>query len=243
MAFRDILMYVTRIFQPRGRMFKMPYGGQLEKLYQAINSDNIGGVGRAYSDMKQIMSDILPDNPDFTMDDAIAWYRRLGLYYNPGATLDELKAGIRQKMSWTVTPLRRQNYLYIQEQLQAAGFDVYVYPNRFPDGLGGYETKTPAAVLGAPVMGSYLGSFYLGEAYLAEKLSTSGISLIVNYLEEEKDALFDITAEGYKSTFYIAGAVITDFADVPAARKIEFRQLILKLKAAQMCGILFTNYI
>lgn len=243
MAFRDILMYVSRVLQPKGRMFKIPYGGQLEKLYKAINSDNIGGVGRAYSDMKQIMFDILPDNPDFTMDDAIAWYKRLGLYCSAGATLDELKAGIQQKMSWVVTPLRRQNYLYIQEQLRAAGFDVYVYPNRFPDGSGGYITKTPAAVLGTPVMGSHLGSFYLGEAYLAEKLETSGITLVVNYLEEEKDNLFDITAEGYKSTFYIAGAVITDFADVPEVRKIEFRQLILKLKAAQMAGILFVNYV
>jgi hypothetical protein len=242
MAFRDTLLRVTRILQPNGRAYRIPYGGPFEKFYKAIMSDDIGGMGRLYGDMKQIMSDILPDNPDFDIEDAHDWYRRLGLYDSGSVSLADMKAAITQKMSWTVTPLARQSATYMQEQLRLAGFDVYVYPNRFDDGMGGWVTKTPGEILGMPAGLAVYGGMGYGDTGYGGGWIDAGITLVMNYLEWQKDATFVITAEGYKSTFYIAGATVDAFANVSTEREIEFRQLILKLKSAPMCGILFVNY-
>lgn len=247
-------MKVVRNLQPKeSQAFRMPYGGTMEKLYKALMSDNIGGLGRAYSDMKQIMNDILPDNPDFTIDDARAWYRRLGLYDSGLVSLEDMKAAIRQKMSWPVTPLAKQNYLFIQEQLRAAGFDVYVYPNRF---LPGPTTIYPwRLALNPSIISPHTrcGAGRFGAGYR---------NMAINYLEAYKDADFLITIRGYRSTFFIGGVwyrgariststrcgagrfghdYITS-ANVPSGRMIEFRQMVLRLKSAQMVAILFINY-
>lgn len=242
MAFRDTLVKVSRLFQPNGTAYRMPEGGVMEKLYKAIMSDNIGGFGRAYKDMRQIGYDILPDNPYFTIDEARRWYKRLGLYDSGDVSLADMKLAIAQKMSWAQVPLAKQNYLFIQQQLRAAGFDVYVYPNRFSDGLGGWITKTPIEILSGYVGDAALDGFYLDDLELDETWSDDNIWLIMNYQESEKDEDFYISPDGWKSTFYIAGATVDAFADVPAGREIEFRQLVLKLKAAQMCAIAFVNY-
>lgn len=244
MGYRDTLMRVVRMLQPDGRAFRIPFGGTLEKFYKALMSDSIGGIGKAYTDMKQIMNDILPDNPDFTIEDAHDWYRRLGLYDSGSVSLADMKAAIAQKMSWMVTPLARQSAAYIEEQLILAGFNVKVYPNRFDDGMGGWITKTPSEILGVPAGMAILNEFELGEVELAQVWSDAGITIVMNYLEWQKDELLDIVyPEGWESTFYIAGATVSDFADVPTEREIEFRQLILKLKTAQMAAILFVNYV
>lgn len=138
--------------------------------------------------------------------------------------------------------MRRQNYLYIEEQLRLAGFDVRVYPNRFWDGSA-WITKTPGEILGIYAGSADLDGFELDELELDETWADDDITLCMNYLEEEKDADFFISEDGWMSTFYIAGATVDAFADVPEARKTEFRQLILKLKAAQMCAVLFVNYV
>jgi hypothetical protein len=151
-----------------------------------------------------------------------------------------MKAAILQKMSFPITPLNRQSLEFIQAQLRAAGFDVYLYQNRFSDG-GGYITKTASDVLGIPAGSARLGGFSLGELNLGSEYIDDGITLAVNYIEEEKDAVFAIGPH-YRNTFFVAGSDITTFADVPASRKIEFRQLLISLKCAEMCAILFVNY-
>lgn len=240
MAFQEQLLKVAKLLQPNGWAFTIPGSGEMHKLYRALMSDNIGGFGRLYSDIVGLQDALLPDNPNFTIEDARAMYRRWGLYDSGSVSLANMKLAIAQKMSWPVTPFNGQTPEYIQEQLRAAGFDVYVYRNYF---LPGPVTKTPSEILGIPVGTAGYGMFGYGEAGYGSTLADDGVTLVVNYLEEGKDAAFIITPEGYRSTFYIAGATIDSFADVPESRKIEFRQLILKLKAAQMCAILFINYV
>jgi hypothetical protein len=239
MAYQDKLLRVAKLLQPNGWAFSVPHDGAMYKLYRALMSDNIGGFGRLYNDIVGLQDALMPDNPNFTIEDARAWYRRLGLYDSGTVPLADMKMAIAQKQSWAGTPLNKQNYLYIQEQLRAAGFDVYVYENRF---FPGPVTKTPAEILGGIFPVAMMGYVQYGVAQYGQ-LSASAVTKVVNYLEEDKDALFVITPLGYRSTFYIAGATIDTFADVPESRKIEFRQLILKLKAAQVCGLLFVNYV
>lgn len=210
--------------------------GYLYRLHRALNLE----YARLYNAATGMLYALLPDNEFFTLDDARAWYRRWGMYDSGSVSLTDMMAAIRQRASWPVTPLNKQNYLFIQEQLRAAGFDVYVYPNRFPDGMGGYVAKTPAEVLGTPIGRAVLGNFDLGQLNLAASYAEAGITTIINYLEEDKEVGYVIHNE---SSFFIAGATITTLANVPAPRKIEFRQLILRLKAQEMAAFLFVNFV
>jgi hypothetical protein len=213
-------------------------GGIFYRLHGVLSIS----FAQAYKDARGVQDAQLPDNAGFTIDDANLWYAWLGIYNSGLVPLDEMKDAIRQRMSFPKVPLDKQSPAYIQAQLRAAGFDVYVYKNKFDDGMGGFTTLTPAEILGIPVGSAIYGSVDYGEADYGETWATAGISLIVNYIEDAKDADFAI-GDNYKATFYIAGATVSTFADVPEVRHIEFRQLILKYKSLQMVGIMFVNYV
>jgi len=181
----------------------------------------------------------LPDNANFTADDATAWEKRLGLITNSDVPLADRKLAIIRKMNHPGSIPARQSPEFLQRELRAAGFDVYVYRNRFPDGMGGYITKDPLTVTGG-IGGTNRqhGQFQHGQA----QHGSAYTNLIVNHIEEEKDAIFDI-GSNLRSTFYIGGTPIGTFANVDADRKAEFRQLILKVKPAQTVGFLLVNYV
>ena len=213
-------------------------GGIFYRLHRALAISWAG----TYRAARGVQDAQLPDNPNFTIEDARLWYSWLGLYDSGSVSLADMMAAIRQQMSFPLVPLHKQSPAFIQAQLQAAGFDVYVYKNKFSDGMGGWVTKTPAEVLGADLGVAMHGAFQHGALEHGQIYTPSGtITKIVNYLEESKDATFDI-GTNYKATFYLSGASITTFASIPLSRKIEFRQLVLKYKAAQMCGFAFINY-
>jgi hypothetical protein len=240
MTLAQTLQWLSQKLYPQnGRAWRMADGNIFFRLHRAINLS----FARARAAALNIQDAQLPDNPNFTIDDAHAWYKRLGIYDSGLVPLADMKLAIAQKLSFPITPLNKQSLQYIQDQLQAAGFNVFVYQNKFSDGMGGFITKTPGEVLGSiPAGNAVLNNFTLGDVYLDEQWIDSGITLCANYLEEDKDADF-ITANQYRYTFFIAGATIDTFANVLASRKIEFRQLILKLKAANMCAFsLLTMY-
>jgi hypothetical protein len=189
------------------------------------------------NDTFQIFNDLLPDNPNFTQDDATDWYRRLGLYNSGNVAFSDMKLAIAQKQSFAITPLNKQNYLFIEQQLRAAGFDVHIYENRFSDGMGGFISKSPEQVLGTPPNGSEYNDSEYGHVQYGGAYSNK----IVNYIEEPQDAVFIVA--NYRTTFFVAGATITTFANIPASRKQEFRQLLLTLKQAQAVGYLFVHYV
>lgn len=208
-------------------------GGILWRLHNVL-----GGIfNQVWTDAGQILNDMLPDNPNFDINDAHDWYRRLGLYDSGLVALSDMKLAIAQKLSFPYVPLNKQNYLFVQQQLQAAGFNVFVYENRFLiDGV--YKTQTPDEVIGALSDVSEYGNFEYGQ----QNFGGGYHNKIVNYIEDERDAAFNI-GDNYRSTFFIGGSPIGTFADVPEVRHDEFRQLILTFKPAQMVGYLFVNYV
>lgn len=237
----DTLRLLTNSLYPVARAFKAPPNGVRDKLNKARNLS----YARLYSAQKSILNDILPDNDNFDEQDATQWETRLGII-NGGSTvsLADRKAAILQKMSYPGTVAPRCAADYITEQLQAAGFDVKVYENIFPDGGGGWETRTPSEILGITAGMAMLGTFELGEVELAETWAMSGITIIANHIDESIDATFAIPPLNYRSTFFIAApTAIDDFATVSAVRRNEFRQLILQLKPQQTVGFMFVNYV
>jgi hypothetical protein len=234
-AYIDKIKALTKSFYPTGRAFKMPYGGFFQKLHDGLAISE----ARAYSDAMSILDSILPDNDNFSVDDAASWERRLGLITNDAVSLTDRKAAITRKMNHPGGIKARQNYRYIQSQLRLAGFDVYVYENRFPDGFGGYVTQNPLVFSGG--LGGddvQLGDQQLGDFQLGPLFG----ELVVNSIYNSIDLDFNVGAN-LRSSFFIGGPTAGSFANVDADREIEFRQLILKLKPAETVAYLLITYI
>jgi hypothetical protein len=225
---------LARQLFPTGRAFKMAENSYLESLMYALSlSEN-----RAYNDALSIQNSILPDNSEFTSDDATDWERRLGMIVNPLVDLELRKLAIRRKINHPGNIKARQHYLYIEGQLRAAGFDVYVYENRFPYG-GSYYTRSLFDIIG----GVGIDALQYGDSqYGDSQYGGTYSNIIANYIDEIIDSNFAISSN-LRCTFFIGANPLGQFANVPIERKQEFRQLILKLKPTQMVGYLLINYI
>lgn len=250
---KEKLLQITRQLLPSGRAFHI----NENSLKHRIESAFILSQERFYNDALSILDSILPDNDNFTADDATRWEQRLGLITNSLVPLADRKAAIIRKMNHPGNILARQSAGYIQDQLQLAGFNVFVHEN--------LEGLSPESLLILPLelgemgdtemdtieMGDAL-SYYpdlfddceMGEPEMGE-LEMGEIAynnLCVNYIDENLDSNFNV-GQNYLCTFVIGGEEIGTFADVDSQRKNEFRQLILKLKPTQTVALLFINYI
>lgn len=236
MAVIDKINTLTGQLFPTGRAFWKRLGSEFDKMTNGLNASEV----RAYNDAVSIQDSSLPDNANFTDDDASAWETRLGLITNPLVALFDRKLAIQRKMNHPGTIKARQNYRYLQEQLQAAGFDVYVYENRFPDGFGGYLTKTPAvfSLLPYPFLDFQHGDFEHGEQ---EHGAGFYESKIANSISDGEDQVFDVGLN-LRSTFFIGGNTAGTWATVDVNREEEFRQLVLKIKPVQTVAFLLINF-
>jgi hypothetical protein len=232
MAIVDQILALTKQLLPTGRAFRVPYNGYFEKLLNGLHASE----ARAYQDALSILDSALPDNDNFSTDDAAQWEKRLGLITNTAVDLADRKLAIKRKMAHPGLIPARQNYLYVQGQLQAAGFNVYVYENIFP-GYFGNVTKTMDEWK-VPSEFQYGQIRYGQQNYGPDYTQT----LVANNIDEALDASFDVGAT-LRSTFFIGGSPEGTKADVPLIRKDEFRQLILKLKPTQMVAYLLIEYV
>jgi hypothetical protein len=226
------------------------FGGWFERFLKAFGGDGANRTGtleRCYNDARSILDHILPlpNNDKFTDgtvnpadNDCNDFEELLGLIQwgvTSPATPTRLQrmAVIATKMRYPGTDAPRQAATYIQEQLQAAGFPVYVYEN-----LAGVS---PGDILGEPYGLAQYGTVEYGDTEYGSGTDDDGVSIIANHVEQSLDAGF-VVAPNYHGTFFISGSPITAFADIPATQKEQFRQMILSLKPAHMAGYLFINY-
>lgn len=232
----DKILSLTRQLYPTGRAWKMPFDGVLEGLHKALSISE----ENAYNDAVSILYSILPDNDNFTIYDATDWEKRLGLITNPLTSLADRKLAIIRKLNQPGAAKAKSNWRYLQEQLQAAGFDVYVYENRFNDYPDGYITKTPFQFSGSSgfFTGNQHGDYQHGDIQHGGRFK----GFVANDIDETIDLKFIINPN-LRSTFFIGGSTAGSFASVDVNRKNEFRQLILKLKPTQTVGFLLINYI
>lgn len=134
-AVYDILK-LTRKLLPTGRAWKVPANGVFEKLIKGLAASEV----RAYNFALSTLYRILPDNANFTASDATEWERRLGLPVQPSfLSLTARMAIIERKLQYPGNFLNRQNYRYIEAQLQLAGFNVFVTENFDPAMIVGTE--------------------------------------------------------------------------------------------------------
>jgi len=220
------IMSLTRQLYPTGRAFKMPFGGYLEKLHLGLSESEV----QAYSDAVSILNSILPDNDNFTVDDATDWERRLGMITNQATSLADRKLAITRKLQYPGKNPAKGHYLNLERELQLAGFDVYIFEN--------IPAQTPFAFSGINTTQQIQhGQTTHGNAVPGLTYTNK----IANRINESEDLYFNLGGS-YKSTFFIADAY-GGMANVPLARKDEFRQLILKIKRVQSIGFLYVNYV
>jgi hypothetical protein len=238
---QDAILSLSRGLYPKGRAFKMPSGGALEQLHKALGVSE----AQALNDADSILYSIIPDNAIFDEDDATIWEQKLGLVHSAGTTLAVRISAILQKMAYPGTTAPRCAASYIEEQLQAAGFNVYLKENRWP-AFGTYHTVTPGMILALPYGLAQYGTPQYGDTQYGTGVDSGGVTIIANHIEEAADSGF-VIGSNYRATFFIGAAGLSeslaDFASVPIARKDEFRQLILTLKPQQSVGFLFVNYV
>lgn len=232
MDFKQIILNLSAKLYPRGRAFRMGFGGVLEKLHDALGVSE----DKAYNFGLSTFDSILPDNDNFTEDDAIKWERRLGLITNSLTSLADRKLALLRKINHPGTVIARQHFLYLEGQLRNAGFDVFVHENRFPDGGGGFVTKTPNELIGISGESVHSPNIQHGQiqhgASFAEK--------IANSIDAAIDAIFSI-GNNFRFTFFIGGVAPGDFATIPINREKEFRQMVLRIKPTHTIAFLFIN--
>lgn len=233
-ALSKILILTKQLF-PQGRAFRIPAGSDAEKLHTSLSKQE----AELHDDGLSIFNSILPDNDQFTATDSSDWERRLGLISSSSVSLADRKLAVARKMNHPGEIKARQHYLYLEGQLQAAGFDVYVHENRFPLYPSGYETQNPRDVYGPTGwVSNQHGQFRHGQRRHGQYYS----DMVVNHIDVELDKKFKI-GSNLKYTFFVGGETIGTFANVDADRRLELRQLILRIKPVQAVGYLFINYI
>jgi hypothetical protein len=234
----DQLKALTGQLFPTGRAFWIPTGSDKEKLTEAL----LASEERFYGDAISTFDSVLPDNDNFTTDDATAWEKRLGLVSNPLVSIVDRKLAILRKINHPGTIKARQHYLYLQGQLQAAGFNVYVYENRFPSGYG-YISITPTDFSSSqpfPHAGNDYGLGLLyGQGYVYGGKNYT--NKIANSIYQSGDDLFQIGST-YNFSFFIGGPTPGSWATVDYNRETEFRQLVLKIKPVHTVAFLLLNF-
>lgn len=249
---------VTGQLYPTGRAFKHPYDGVMDKVHKALGDTE----DQAFVDAHSIFDSILPDNANFTADDATDWEVRLGMITNTALPLADRKSAILRKMRHPGELRPRQAAVYIERELQAANFTTcFVHENLtgqspidyyaagqstslsqfglFEYGTNEFGGPTSQAQSAMMIVNQY-GQFQYGQ--LQYGYNWNGDFLIANRIDPIADQSFDV-GTSFRSSFFIGGSTFGSFANVAASREAEFRQLVLKLKPANTVAFIFINYI
>lgn len=233
MYFLDKILQLTKLLYPKGRAFKMPLDSVLDQLHQGLAESEYRFQQAAYG----ILYDILPDTTNFDEDDCLKWERTLGLISNVNTPIADRRLAIKRKLQYPGEQVTRCNYLFVQQQLQLAGFNVSVFENRFYEG-GQWITKSPDDILGTSSSVEHgqfeHGQFEHGGSFWGKYIAT--------FIEQVRDLYYQPN-NNLRSSFFIGGASLGTYATIPQSREAEFRQMVLRLKPTQTYAYLFINYV
>lgn len=212
---------------PTGRAFYKNEKGQFRALEEAINTS----FARLIEDSNLFIDSIFPDNENFNAEDATLWEYRLGLITNETVSLELRKQAIFRKLGYPNNIRARQNYRFIENQLNLSGFDVFVHENLPP-------YQTPLDIVSSSLNQiQHGGSLQHGDS---TQHGGDSFDLIANSIEEIES--FSIGANNLWSTFFIGGPNLGDTAVVPRNRLREFKETVIKLKPAHTVAFTFINY-
>ena len=228
MIFTDDIFKLLQGLFPTGRAWRLIC--DREKVYKVYAEFLAEAINR-----KRSVLDQLPDNPNFTEDDADTWERRLAIF-TQNTDLESRKQAIARKYGSPGSSLYRQSAPFLEGQLQLSDFNVFVHENRFDDGFGNFSPMAPEDVAISATESNH-GTFNHGE----RNHGSVSFDIIANGITPEDDANFEIV--NLAQTFFIGGQTVGNFTTLPISRREEFRQLVLTIKPAQSIAFLFINFV
>ncbi len=238
---------------PRARAWNTTADKWLRRFIDGL-SDIVTGV-QSHFDL--IWYDIFPA----TTREIDAWEETFGLIYNKTLTEQERRDALAA--AWAQTG--GQSPSYIQNQLQAAGFDVYIHD--WWATISPVTPNNPFAAGGAyPLVNLYVGNNTIFDPPECIDPSTPGV-LATDVPECTNEADMGISSgdvfecqplgviAGGPKTYnfptdpdkwpyiiYIAGATFGTPANIPAERRLEFESLCLKICPAHLWLGITVNY-
>jgi len=221
----------------------------------------------AYAEVIGILNSILPDNDKFDETDASNWEKVLQIALNI-TDLEQRKDRIAQKIYYPNGIVERSHYQFIEDQIRAAGFDVYIIENRFwngsefeitdPDTLGTQDVELGTVELGDfELAGEIQGVNYT--RIIANSLDDSIDNNFFNAVLEDPVELgtvelndFELGGGGsiglpreqqLQQSFFIGGSSFPSIVDIDSNRKDELIQLVLTYKPLHTIGFAYINWI
>lgn len=231
----DKIVNLGKQLLPTGRAFRAAMDSNMEDLLRGLAKSKV----RFHDASVSLLDSLIPDNDNFSADDATDWEARLGLISNPATPLADRKAAILRKMAAPGINPAKGNALWIQYQLQQAGFDVYVYENIFPGYPTGYIRLSPDAINASIFTDVQQGDFEQGQIEQGNYYNY----IIANSINNDEDISLFNNKNDFGDSFFIGDSTLGSYASVPASREIEFRQLVLTLKQTQNICYAFINFI
>lgn len=245
LRFTDMLFSAIQGLYPTGETYKLREGMVKTNFHYAISDF----FSRFYAKIATVSARIVPDSPDFDLDAIEDREKFYGLVPN-GASLDERREAIYQIESYPNGTIPYLSADYITKRLQAAGFDVYIVPNRL---------EYPS------ILGVRVGNFRVGGAriggvvqrprrFYSTEPPAGWNTIIANSIKPEIDAVFfesqgGTRVGGFKVGTAVVGglspekpreiqlratALLYSNTPINADRYTELRRLVLKLKPPQV---------
>lgn len=141
---------------------------------------------------------------------------RYGVYFTDGLSLEERINRVRLRMTYPNRVVNRSSAAWIEYVLRSFGFDVSVYENDgiSPEVLQAFkETQYGSSKYGSSNYGGFIYNIIGNSMFEGERYNFGG---------------------NLWATFFIR--IVTP---IDSSRVREFRELVLKLKPAHLCAILF----
>jgi len=228
---------------PTGRAFYKPKGGTFDLLHDAINLSFL----RFINEYNNLINSSIPDNENFTKEDASFLEYKYGLSDRTGNDLDFRKSALRRKIGHPNNIKARQSRSFIEDQLRLSGFNVRVYENipTFSTGDGGISSTTPIPIyknswrkLGGSVIDA---TQHGGNTQHGEGTFHGGVTFEVIANKIDPDESYGV-GNNLWASFFIGGDELGENAVIPESRRREFRELVLKLKPAHLAAYIFVNF-
>jgi hypothetical protein len=230
----DKLIKSTKHLYPSGRAFKLFSNNNIGRLHKALAQSE----KRVYDELFSVYDSLLPDNFNFTLQDAENWEIRLGLPVSPNVSLTQRKLNIQRKYAHPGRIRGRQTVEFFNFELEQAGFtNLRAYRNDF-NGQPKRPSEAFANMHGARPHGGFAHGSSIGEVvidYLEPQIDYERYTDFINSNPSN-------VTEFLKNTFYIANTNF-EFAEVDAARGRQLRKLILEFLPANMICFLQIKYI
>ena len=227
MSFSRILGHLL----PSGRAWKLA----AEKLLTRLIDGLAGGPEDARVFIDEVFEDLWPD----TTRELPVWELQFGL---PG-TGTELERRSRLTAAWRATG--GQSPRYLQDVLQAAGFDVYLH--EWWSSGPPWVARDPRSYTDQPLIGTTQHGEPLAQC--GEPSATHNAFLandpgyLVNLdLTRRAPAPVPEDPDTWPYFLYVGGETFPDRAEVLASRRAEFEELLLRLFPAQQWLVTRVTY-